>query len=341
MDHVAIDLGSSESQICRRDSSGAVLEKKRLRTAQIGKYLSKLPPSRVIVETCSEAFGVADVAKEFGHEVRVVPATLVRSLGVGARGVKTDERDAALLSEVSSRIELPSVHIPSHASRELKSLSTSRERLIAARTMLINSTRGWLRTQAIVIRGHYGPTFSKRMRAAVDGPDGVPAYIERLLESIETLNEQIHAADAELVTIAKGEMYQRLMSAPGVGPVTAVRFAAAVDDVKRFPRAHALQSYLGLTPGERSSGAKVRRTGITKAGPAELRRTLVQAAWAAMRSKRHRNDPMIAWATRLKERRGHFIAVVALARKLAGILYAILRDGSRYDASRGANKNIG
>lgn len=341
MDHVAIDLGSSESQICRRDASGAILESKRLRTAQIAKYLSKLSPSRVIVETCSEAFHVADVAKELGHEVRVVPATLVRSLGVGARGIKTDQRDAALLSEVSCRINLPSVHIPSETSRQRKSLNKSRERLLAARTMLINNVRGWLRTQSITIQGRYAATFAAKVRAATNGPDGIPAHIDRLLESIDALNAQIKAADDELVTIAEGELYQRLMSVPGVGPVTAVRFVAAVDDVKRFPSAHMLQSYLGLTPGERSSGAKVRRTGITKAGSSELRRTLVQGAWSAMNSKRHRNDPMIVWATRLKERRGHWIAVVALARKIAGILYAILRNGGRYDASRGAEKNIG
>lgn len=341
MDHVAIDLGSSESQICRRDPTGAIVERKRVRTAQIEKYLSKLSPSRVIVETCSEAFHVADVAKELGHEIRVVPATLVRSLGVGARGIKTDERDAALLSEVSCRIDLPSVHVPSDESRERKSLNKSRERLISARTMLINNVRGWLRTQAIRIDGRYAASFVARVRAAADGPDGIPAHVNRLLESIDSLTTQIHAADDELATIAKGEIYQRLMSVPGVGPVTAVRFVAAVDDVKRFPNAHRLQSYLGLTPGERSSGAKVRRTGITKAGSSELRRTLVQAAWSAMNSKRHRNDPLMQWTARMKERRGHWIAVVALARKIAGILYAMLRSGERYDASRGAQKEIG
>jgi transposase len=342
MDHIAIDLGSSESQICRRDPTGTIVEQKRLRTVRIEKYLEKLSPSRVIVETCSEAFRVADIAKRHGHEVRVVPATMVRSLGVGARGIKTDQRDAALLSEVSCRIDLPSVHVPSSRSREHRSLNKSRERLIAARTMLVNNVRGWARTQGLTIGSFYAGTFTAKVRAAADGPDGIPSHVDRSLESIDALSAQIAAANEELETIVEhDELCQRLMSVPGVGKVTAVRFVAAVDDVKRFPNAHALQSYLGLTPGEQSSGAKVRRTGITKAGSSELRRTLVQAAWSAMNGKRHRNDPLLRWAVRLKERRGPWIAVVALARKIAGILYAIYRDGSRYDASRGAEKNNG
>ena len=164
---------------------------------------------------------------------------------------------------------------------------------------------------------------------------------ERLLDSIEALNEHIAAADAALEKLTDTDVYKRLMTVPGVGPVTAVRFVAAVDDVTRFANAHALQSYLGLTPGEKSSGARVRRTGITKAGSAAMRRILVQAAWSAMYSKHRRNDPMVRWALKVKERRGHWIAAVALARKIGGILFALLRDGTRYDASRGADKNVG
>jgi hypothetical protein len=94
MDHIAVDLGERESQICVRSSDGTVLEERRCQTSLLGAYLSGRPKSRVVVETCSEAFGVADAALEVGHEVRVVPATLVRSLGVGARRTKTDRRDA-------------------------------------------------------------------------------------------------------------------------------------------------------------------------------------------------------------------------------------------------------
>jgi len=100
MEHVAIDLGGMESQVCVRTHSGEIVQERKLATAGIGAYLKQRPRSRVILETCAEAFKIADAAIEADHDVRVVPATLVRSLGVGARGIKTDRRDAQVLSEV-------------------------------------------------------------------------------------------------------------------------------------------------------------------------------------------------------------------------------------------------
>ena len=94
MEHLAIDLGGKESQICVRSSDGQIVEERRCRTADVACVSGDRPPSRVVVETCSEAFGIADAALSVGHEVRVVPATLVRSLGVGRARLKTDRRDA-------------------------------------------------------------------------------------------------------------------------------------------------------------------------------------------------------------------------------------------------------
>ena len=104
--------------MCLRSPDGRVLLEARYDTLSLPDFLRQLPHSRVILETAAEAFRIADAAKTAGHEVRVVPATLVRTLGVGARKTKTDRRDAQVLSEVSCRIDLPSVHIPSARSRE-------------------------------------------------------------------------------------------------------------------------------------------------------------------------------------------------------------------------------
>src|SRR5215510_1879060 len=120
MEHVAIDLGSRKSQICVRSGDGQIVDERRWETWDLRRYLVERPKSRVVVETCAEAFGIAEVARQLGHEVRVVSATLVRTLGVGARRTKTDQRDARVLSEVSCRIDLPSVHIPKAESRERK-----------------------------------------------------------------------------------------------------------------------------------------------------------------------------------------------------------------------------
>jgi len=338
MEHVAIDLGGRESQVCVRTAGGEIVDERRWLTASLEKYLQGRPPSRVIVETSSEAFAVADGALRCGHEVRVVPATLARTLGVGARGIKTDIRDARVLSEVSCRIDLPSVHVCSEASRELKAMCAAREALVSMRTKLINNVRGWLRTQLLRVRSGGVGTFAQRVRdKLLNREDGLPLYIERLLFMIEEVTTQIRDATDELGELAKkDEPCVRLMTVPGVGPQTAIRFRAAIDEVARFTNAHGLESYLGLTPGERSSSTKVRRTGLTKAGSKKVRWALIQAAWCAWRTRP--GDPMVQWAQRVADRRSRFVAVVGLARKLAGILYAIWRDGSTYDPSKGARR---
>jgi hypothetical protein len=92
MEHLAIDLGGKESQICVRSSDGQIVEERRCRTATLPAYLATRPPSRVVVETCSEPFGIADAALTIGHEVRVVPGTLVRSLGVARESAECPRR---------------------------------------------------------------------------------------------------------------------------------------------------------------------------------------------------------------------------------------------------------
>lgn len=336
MEHVAIDLGGRESQVCVRQADGAILEEKRWRTADLRDYLKTRPPSRVIVETCAEAFRV-DIAKELGHEARVVPATLVKALGVGERKTKTDKRDARKLSEMSCRMEVPSVHVASPLARELKTRLGMRQAHVASRTMFINTVRGWLRAQAISIPKS-ADAFAQRV-VEITKDNALPPHVVEQLTMIDALSDSIHRIDKELAAMAKAHpVCPRLMTVPGVGPITALAFVAAIDDVSRFQGAHELEAYLGLTPGESSSSNRVQRTSITKAGNAMVRWCLVQAAWAAKRSHQRRPLAMVEWSLGVEERRGKRVAVTALARKMAGILFALWRDNTTYVARLSAQK---
>lgn len=336
MQHVAIDLGSKESQVCIRNADGTLLQEKKHPTRKLGELMQTWPTSRVVLETSSESFRIADLALAAKHEVRVVPATLAKQLGVGERGVKTDLRDARKLSEVSCRVDLPSVHIPSADARELRSLLRSREMLVSTRTKLVNHVKGWMRTQLWKLRSGAPATLPDRLRAyAASVQQPLPAHIEETLVVLEALASQINASNRRVKKLAKEHsLAHLLMTIPGVGPVTSLTFIAAVDRVDRFERTHHLQSYLGLTPGENSSSERERRTSITKAGSTAVRRTLVQAAWTAIRAVP--NAPMVKWATQIAERRGKYIAVVALARKIAGIMFALWRDNTTYSAFKAA-----
>jgi len=326
--HAAIDLGAKESQICIRGVDGKIIEEGKLQTKKLADVMKTWPKSRVVLETCAEAFRLADAAKLAGHEVRVVPGTLVRLLGVGARGVKNDQRDAQHLSEASWRADIPSVHIPSQQARELRSICGARDVLVGSRTKVINNVRGWLRTRIWRIRSGSPASFADRVRGvAASLNETLPEHVERQLRTVEALHEEVRGADRQLAAWSrKSEVCRRLMSIPGIGVITAVRFIAAIDDPTRFASAHRVQSYLGLTPGEHSSSERERKTGISKAGPTALRLCLVQGAWMVFRMK----QPMSTWAHQLAERRGRHVAIVALARKLAGIMFAVWRDGSVY-----------
>jgi len=190
------------------------------------------------------------------------------------------------------------------------------------------------RSQLLSIRSGSLCTFPDRVRkAAIASSIGLPEFIESVLQVIATLNDRIAFADKQLKDLAiEHPVCERLMTIPGIGPVTAVRFVAAIDRVDRFRNAHALECYLGLVPGEDSSSKRQRRTGITKAGPPQLRWTLGQAAWV-LRQK-YKSDPLALWAAEVEKRRGKMIATTALARRLAGVMFAIWRDGTRYEPTR-------
>jgi transposase len=154
-----------------------------------------------------------------------------------------------------------------------------------------------------------------------------------LISLLQALEPELAKTERITQELAEREPMTRfLMTAPGVGLIVAAMFVSVVDDAKRFSRAHQLESYLGLVPSEDSSGGKRRIGAITKQGNTYLRALLVQAGWCILRMK-DTNDPIKSWGDALAQRRGKRIAVVALARRLAGVLWAMWRDGTVYDAN--------
>jgi len=337
MEHIAIDLGAKESQVCVRTEQGQIVEERRIATRPqtLRRYLQGRPPSRVVVETGAEAFWVAQIAIETGHEARIVPSTLAPSLGVGQRGLKSDQRDARVLSASSCRMELPSVHIPRVPTRQLQARLTMRDALVGSRTKLVNVIKAYLRTIGERVSMRYGPSWIARLGEKLPY---AAEQVQPLLQAIAALDRSIQVLDEELADRSRhSELAGRLQTVPGVGVLTALRYMATLDVASRFGNAAAVGSYLGLVPSEHSSGQSQRKGSITKAGSAPVRGLLVQASWAAVRTRSHCNDPMIRWASEVARRRGKKIAVVALARKLSGILFALWRDGTVYDPRRAAS----
>ena len=169
--------------------------------------------------------------------------------------------------------------------------------------------------------------------AELDLSDTLAAELMPLFHVLAPINDQIKSDDQRIAVLSKNDPDIALLStAPSIGPITASAVVATVDDISRFNSAHEFEAFLGLVPGERSSGEKRRVGKITKAGNSRVRYLLVEAAWRIVRSKNEETAALREWALLIAARRGKRIAVVALARRLAGILFAMWRDNSPYES---------
>ena len=192
--------------------------------------------------------------------------------------------------------------------------------------------RSLLRFRKVSNRNARAASRAQRVRE-IGAPETLAVEIAPVLDLIDALTEKIRRADERVLEIAKDETHQRLMSVPGVGPVTALAFVSTLDDPRRFHGPRQVRAYLGLVPREQSAGEKSSRGRITKQGGTRMRRLLVQAAWAVLRSRPSAEaEPLRRWTTNVASRRGKYVAVVALARRLAGILFAVWRDGTTFRA---------
>jgi transposase len=181
--------------------------------------------------------------------------------------------------------------------------------------------------------------FASKVRTQKLTPD-ICQLIEPLLVLVESMDAQLSRSEQQLAALCAQEpIIAALTTAPGVGSVVAACFVSVVDEAKRFRSAHHIESYVGLVPSEATTGGRRRLGAISKEGNGYLRALLVQAAWTILRSGDKR-DPLHLWGNKIAQRRGKRIAVVALARRLVGVLWAMWRDGTVYDAQHLAQQGV-
>jgi transposase len=250
------------------------------------------------------------------------------------RRVKTDRRDARTLAEALRLGAYRVAHRVSAERRHLRAELAVREALVRTRTRYIAVSKALVRRDGLRVAASEPHLVARRI-AALPVSEALAAELAPLFQVLEPLNEQIAAADRRLAVHATTDAtIARLATAPAIGPVTATALVATVDDITRFASAHQFEAFLGVVPGERSSGEKRRVGHITKAGNSRVRYLLVEAAWRILWATSNETAALRAWALRIAARRGKRIAVVALARRLAGIVYAMWRDERPYDATR-------
>ena len=330
MEYGAIDLHLRYSQVRIVRADGSVVLERRISTTResLTAVFQERARMRVIVETGTESEWVAQTVEACGHEVIVVDPNYTLMYGTRQRRVKTDHRDVAGLTEANRRGIYRAAHRVSAAQRHQRRVLRVREQLIRVRTQAINLLRAQLRQEGYRLPSGSASGAAARYRAVV-----IPGPLARALAPVIALLEHLAPAILAATTDAAATAQQdpivrRLTTAPGVGPITGLTYRAIVDDIGRFRDAASSSAYFGLVPREDSSAERRRRGAITKMGPTTARSLLIQAAWGVWRQRAR--DPLQRWVRRLAERRGRRIAIVALARRLCRILFAMWRDGTEY-----------
>jgi transposase len=284
----------------------------------------------VAIEACREAWHVHDQLRAWGHDVLLVDTTRARQIGIRQHGRKTDRIDAEVLARAVELGGIPMAHVLSPARRELRDVLAVRRALVEARAQYITTVRGLVRSRGERIGTCAAHDFLAKVSKATLKPE-TREVIEPLVRAIAAIGVQLAAADERLDHAAKQEpAIERLMTVPAVGPIVATAFVSVIDEAHRFEGAHHVESYLGLVPRESSTGGKQKLGSITKQGNGYLRAVLVQSASSILRVG-DPDDPLRRWGRAIAERRGRKIAVIAVARRLTGILWAIWRKGTTYD----------
>jgi transposase len=329
MEYGAIDLHKQRSQIRIVREDGAVVLERRIDTtrADFAQAFGGRPRMPILVESSTESEWVAQHLESLGQEVIVADPNYLPMYGSRSRKIKTDRRDVAALAEACRTGIYRRAHRASPTARALRRTLRVRSHLVRARSSAISLLRSVLRHEGVRLASGSAERVLTRLEQ-VSLPPALTVAVQPLQALITHLNMTLAEADAAVDTRASADpLAQHLMTAPGVGPVVALTYQAVMDDPARFGGdAGRASAFLGLVPSEDSSAERQRKGHITKTGPSDLRALLVQASWVIWRGRSAAGLPLRTWAQALAARRGRRIAMVALARRLSRILYALWRD---------------
>ena len=331
---IGLDLAKQVFQVHGVDADGVVVLRRRLRRSEVVKFFGALPGCLVGIEACATAHYWARELSTIGHEVKLIPPSYVKPY---VKRGKTDAADAEAICEAVLRPSMRFVPLKSAEQQSALMLHRSRDLLVRQRTMLVNGVRGQFAEFGIIAPQGIQRVGDLATLLIEDGPTTLPAFarqaLRALLAQLQALGEQIKSLELAIVASHRNnEASRRLTSIPGVGPITASAIVTSVADAHQFRSARHFAAWLGLTPRSYSSGGKERLGGISKQGDPYLRRLLVTGATCVIRYARRKAPGEAEWVKALLARRPARLVSVALANKMARIIWALLVRGDTYRA---------
>ena len=326
---IGLDIAKSVFQAHGSDALGSVVFRKKLGRSRLLAFFASQPPCVVAMEACAGAHHWGRELAKLGHTVRLIPPAYVKPF---VKRQKNDEADAEAICEAAQRPTMRFVPVKSQAQQASGVVFRARDLLVRQRTQIINAIRGHLAEYGYV--APKGVCYVERLIEQIGSlPDAAQAALRGLVQALRALDEQVAGLDREIARRAKeDEVARRLMTIPGIGPVTAAALAALAPDPQAFRCGRDFSAWLGLTPVQRSTGGKQKLGQITKAGERTLRRLLVIGASAVIKQALLRGAPAGSWLAQMLARKPRMLVAVALANKTARIVWALLARGGIYRA---------
>lgn len=323
---VGIDLAKSVFQIHGVDENGEVLVRRQLRRSQVLTFFQKQPRCLIGMEACAGAHDWGRRLQGLGHDVRLMPLSYVKPY---VKRGKTDSADAAAICEAVTRPSMRFVAVKSEACSSVLVLHRTRDFLVRQRTQIGNAIRAHM-TEFGVIAAKGAQNVDRLKTQLHHLPEAARLPVNLLFEQLVDTDTRIAQLTGEIeATHAQSETSQRLASIPGVGMLSATIIAATTPDVGNFACARDYAAWLGLTPKPHSTGGKQRIGRISKMGNRYIRRLLYLGAMSQIMVRRRcglRHD----WLSDMLARKKTKVAAIALAHRMARTIFAVLRDGSRY-----------
>jgi transposase len=330
---LGIDLGKNSCSVVGLDASGRVILRRRMQRKTIVGMTSKLSPCIIAMEACCGAHHLGRVLAEQGHTLRLMSPEYVRPY---VKAQKNDDRDAEAIAEAATRHTMRFVAVKSEDQLGMQTLHRARDRLVAERTSLMNQLRALLLERGIIVpQGHAKLKFRIGELVAPSRDELSPRIrllIADMLVRWQALDERIAVFDAEFIAeVKQNDAARRLTSIPGIGALNATALVAAVGDAHTFVRGRDLDAWLGLVPRQATTGGKPRLLGITKRGSKYLRKMLIQGARSALPTLSRSNTRLGQWLRGFFVRAHSNTVVVALAAKMARMVWALLRHGTTFE----------
>lgn len=327
---LGIDLAKRSFQVCGTDRGGAVLFNRVLSRARLQQFLREQSPCIVAMEACATSHFWGRFARSHGHDVRLIPPIYVKPF---VKRQKNDAADAAAIAEAALRPNMHYVAVKSAEHQARAVAFRTHQCFVRQRTQLINALRGHLAEFGIVVA--QGPANLRAVAGIlaeeVDLPDGVRVIGQLYLDQIGMLSEKIDELSLNLREATKSnEDMRRLCTVPGVGPVTAGAILAFAPDLRAFKSGRNFAAWLGLVPRQHSTGGKTRLGGVSKMGQTDIRRLLIVGAMSLIRWIVRKGVFPDNWLGHILGRKPRMVAAVALANKMARIIWAMMTREQNY-----------